>query len=109
MLSACFRSRFGAMKGLLEEKLKMGLNPQYLEVVNESHRHSRGTETHYNIVVVSERFEGLPKIKKHQLVHETLGELVPKVHALTLTCRTPLEMTELEHNKSPGCMHSKKS
>ena len=34
------------------------LQPEHLEVLDESHMHSRGLETHYKAVIVSEAFEG---------------------------------------------------
>ena len=67
------------------------LQPQYLDVIDESHMHSRGTETHYKAVVVSERFEGLSRVKRHQLVYGTLGELMGEFHALALHTYTPAE------------------
>ena len=67
------------------------LQPQHLDVVDESHMHSRGTETHYKAVVVSERFTGLNSVKRHQLVYGTLGELMGEFHALALHTYTPDE------------------
>jgi BolA protein len=43
---------------LLQTALK-SLQPQHLEVMDESHMHSRGLETHYKAVIVSEQFTGL--------------------------------------------------
>jgi BolA protein len=35
------------------------LQPEHLQVLDESHMHSRGLQTHYKAVVVSAQFEGL--------------------------------------------------
>ncbi len=65
------------------------LQPEYLEVQDESHMHSRGQETHYKAVVVSEHFAGLNSVKRHQKVYGTLGELMGQFHALALHTYTP--------------------
>ena len=64
-----------SMKERIVSTLQM-LQPEHLEVLDESHMHSRGTETHYKAVLVSERFAGLNSVKRHQLVYGTLGELM---------------------------------
>lgn len=67
------------------------LQPQHLDVVDESHMHSRGQETHYKAVVVSEQFEGLNAVKRHQKVYGALGGLMGEFHALALHTYTPEE------------------
>lgn len=67
------------------------LQPLHLDVIDESHMHSRGQQTHYKAVVVSERFQGLNSVKRHQLVYGTLGELMGEFHALALHTYTPAE------------------
>ncbi|MEE4463919.1 BolA family transcriptional regulator [Azotobacter chroococcum] len=70
------------------------LEPQYLEVLDESHMHSRGLETHYKAVIVSPQFAGLGVVKRHQKVYATLGELMGQMHALALHTYTPEEWAE---------------
>ncbi|QVM87628.1 BolA family transcriptional regulator [Pseudomonas lalucatii] len=60
------------------------LQPQHLEVLDESHMHSRGLETHYKAVIVSPQFSGLNAVKRHQKVYASLGELMGQLHALAL-------------------------
>ena len=49
-------------------------------------------ETHFNVVVVSPRFQGLTSIKRHRLVYAVLAEeLRAPVHALSLVTQTPEE------------------
>jgi BolA protein len=78
--------------------LMVALEPTRLDIVNESHLHaghrsSPGTgESHFRMLIVSERFNGLSRVQRHRLVNETLGNIVGgKVHALALTARTPSE------------------
>ncbi|MBD8491468.1 BolA family protein [Pseudomonas syringae] len=67
------------------------LQPQHLQVLDESHMHSRGLETHYKAVLVSEQFQGLNAVKRHQKVYGVLGELMGQFHALALHTYTPEE------------------
>lgn len=96
----------------VEAKLRESLAPQHLEVVNESHMHSvaKGSETHFKVVVVSDRFEGMNPVKRHQLVYGALGDLMGKktsqggIHALAITSRTPSEWAASpQPNESPLC------
>ena len=67
------------------------LAPQHLKVLDESHMHSRGLETHYKAVIVSPLFAGLNAVKRHQKVYATVGELMGQIHALALHTYTPEE------------------
>ncbi|WPC06802.1 BolA family protein [Pseudomonas benzenivorans] len=70
------------------------LQPQHLEVLDESHMHSRGLETHYKAVIVSPQFAGLNAVKRHQKVYASLGELMGQLHALALHTYTPEEWAQ---------------
>ena len=67
------------------------LQPEHLQVLDESHMHSRGLQTHYKAVLVSEQFAGLNSVKRHQKVYATLGDLMGQFHALALHTYTPQE------------------
>jgi len=67
------------------------LSPAHLEVLDESHMHSRGLETHYKAVIVGEAFTGKRAVQRHQLVYRTLGPLMQEIHALALHTYTPGE------------------
>jgi stress-induced morphogen len=78
--------------------LLAALAPADVAVVDESARHAGhagaqpGGETHYNVVAVSPRFEGLSRVARHRLVNDSLGaEFGEGLHALSLTLRTPGE------------------
>ena len=70
------------------------LNPEHLQVLDESHMHSRGSQTHYKAVLVSEQFAGLNSVKRHQKVYATLGDLMGQFHALALHTYTPEEWAQ---------------
>jgi len=78
------------MQQRIEEALG-ALHPAHMQVLDESHMHSRGQETHYKAVLVSEQFAGLNSVKRHQKVYATLGELMGQFHALALHTYTPQE------------------
>lgn len=88
-------------------KLNSSLEPSHLEVINESHQHNvpKGSETHFKVVIVSTRFEGVTAVKRHQLVYGALAEEMRSgVHALAITSRSPSEWaTSPEANVSPKC------
>jgi stress-induced morphogen len=97
----------------VEQKLREALAPAHLEVVNESFMHKvpKGAETHFKVVVVSERFEGLSSVKRHQLVYGVLADEMktkPGIHALAITSRTPAEWAASpEANVSPKCQNAR--
>jgi BolA protein len=99
----------------VEQKLREALEPSHLEVINESHMHSvpKGSETHFKVVIVSERFEGLGAVKRHQLVYAALTDQMtkkPGIHALAITSRTPAEWAASpEANESPKCHGGQKA
>ena len=67
-----------------------GLAPTFLEVIDESEDHRghsgwrEGGQTHFRIRMASPRFAGLGRVQRHRLVHQTLGDIVPRIHALAL-------------------------
>ena len=70
------------------------LQTQHLDVLDESHMHSRGLETHYKAVIVSELFVGLNAVKRHQKAYAAVGELMGQIHALALHTYTPEEWAQ---------------
>nr|XP_023023907.1 bolA-like protein DDB_G0274169 isoform X2 [Leptinotarsa decemlineata] len=92
----------------IENKLKNQLGVQHLEVINESHMHNvpKGSETHFKVVVVSEKFTNIPLIKRHRMVNEILShELQNGVHALSIEAKTPAQWQESDKviEPSPNC------
>lgn len=55
----------GVVENTLRNKLRVALDTKHLDVINESYMHNvpKSAETHFKVVVVSEKFEGLPLIK----------------------------------------------
>lgn len=96
------------MQQRLQASLEV-LQPEFLDVIDESHMHSRGLETHYKVVAVSKRFAGLNAVRRHQLVYGTLGELMGQIHALAVHTFTPEEWAEQSRvPASPTCLGGSK-
>nr|XP_027188316.1 sufE-like protein 1, chloroplastic/mitochondrial [Cicer arietinum] len=84
----------------IKEKLEKELFPIELEVEDVSYQHAghagvRGSdgETHFNVKVVSEEFEGKSLVKRHRLIYNLLqDELDSGLHALSIVAKTPSEV-----------------
>jgi BolA protein len=98
----------------IERQLSTQFTPAHLEVANESGQHSvpANSETHFRVVLVSEHFEGLRKVARHQEVYRVLAsQLEGPVHALALHIYTPAEWQarQQEAPGSPACLGGSKT
>jgi BolA protein len=82
-----------SLQARIEVKVRSDENLQHYELINESHMHSGpATESHFKLIVVSERFTGLGAVKRHQMMYALLAdELRDGVHALALHLYSPVE------------------
>lgn len=93
-------SNLGSRGQRIKEVLERELNPIELEVEDVSYQHAghagvRGSdgETHFNLRIVSEEFEGKSLVKRHRLVYGLLNEeLQSGLHALSIVAKTPSEI-----------------
>ncbi|MFT7052735.1 MAG: stress-induced morphogen [Psychromonas sp.] len=79
---------------IIEKKIRDNMPLEFLQVDNESHRHSvpANSETHFKVTLVSYEFEGMPLISRHRLINSLLkDELAGPVHALALHTMTPAQ------------------
>ncbi len=80
------------------------LQPLEFQIEDESHMHSRGKESHFKVVLVSEAFDGVRKVQRHQKVYAELGDLMQQFHALALHTFSPDEWkAEQAIPDSPHC------
>jgi stress-induced morphogen len=56
---------------------------------NDNSDGSCGGGAKLELVVVSEKFEGLALLKRHRLVNDCLAEFMPQIHAITMKTWTP--------------------
>ncbi|GJQ08797.1 hypothetical protein GpartN1_g588.t1 [Galdieria partita] len=77
----------------VEQKLREALNPKYLQVVPAF---DDPNGSHVSIRVVSEKFENLTSLKRHQLVYKAIWEeLQGPVHAVdSIEAKTPKEVEQ---------------
>jgi len=81
----------------LEEQLEKSLEPVLLKVINESPQHNvpKNSESHFRVFIVSNKFNGLSLIKRHQMVHQAVNEQIKnKIHAFSQQTLTPKEFEE---------------
>jgi BolA family transcriptional regulator, general stress-responsive regulator len=83
---------------LIETRLAEALSPTALTVTNDSHHHAGhmgddGTgETHFSVVVESDRFTGLNRVARQRLVNQALADLLStRIHALAIKAQIPGE------------------
>lgn len=79
------------VESAIRSKLTSALQPAYMEIVNESYKHSvpPDSESHFKVVVVSDAFEGKSLIDRHRLVNTILqDELKNDIHALSIQAKT---------------------
>ena len=98
----------------IETKVAEELKPVYLDVTNESAMHNvpPDSESHFKLVIVSEKFAGLTRIKRHQTINGILEkELREDLHALSMETLTTEEW-EQRHGRtfdSPTCLGGSKT
>jgi BolA protein len=93
-------SRYDRLRALLIA----AFSPEVVEIIDESAKHAghahqtgaaTGGETHYQILLVSNAFDGQPRLARSRSVHKALdAELKTGLHAISLTLRTPAEANQ---------------
>lgn len=87
-----------SVRNTIKAKLAAALEPTLIEVTDVSARHKGhagwrpGGETHFDVLLVSPRFQGQSRIARHRMVNSVLEkELTDSIHALSLDVYTPDE------------------
>jgi len=81
----------------IESKLRERLGALHAEVVDESHLHAghAGAQSgagHFRATIVSERFDGLSRVKAQRLVYQALDdEMGSEIHAFAMKTFTPAQ------------------
>uniref|UniRef100_A0A1I8H8C6 BolA family transcriptional regulator n=1 Tax=Macrostomum lignano TaxID=282301 RepID=A0A1I8H8C6_9PLAT len=91
----------GPLASKIRAKLSAELAPSHLLVINESAGHGAGPtgESHFKVVVVSDRFASVARLRRHRMVNDSLAEELntqsadhkQKIHALSIVAKTPEE------------------
>jgi len=81
----------------IREALQQALDPELLEVKDDSHRHAghegaRDGRGHFKVHVVSAVFEGKLPLARHRAVYAALGTMMETdIHALSIRAETPVK------------------
>jgi stress-induced morphogen len=97
----------------IQSMVSAAINVVYLDIINESHMHSvpENSETHFKLTLVSNEFDGMSKVARHQKVYGAVSVLMQEgLHALALHTYSPDEwaLKNQQSPQSPGCMGGSK-
>ena len=100
----------------LEQQLITQLNalqPAHLQVINESSGHGGyfpGKESHFKVIIVSDIFQGLRLVQRHQKIYAAVGDLLApsKIHALAIHAFVASEW-QGQDTSSPEYAHAPKT
>lgn len=88
----------GPISESITRKLTAAFQPSRLEVVDDSDRHAghaghrEGGESHFNVLIESAAFAGVPRVMRQRKVYAALAdEMAGPVHALSLKVFAPGE------------------
>ena len=81
----------------IERLLTASLEPSELQVKDQSHLHAghagaREGKGHFDVRIVSQKFDGKSRIMRHRMVYDALGPFMETdIHALRINAMTPAE------------------
>ncbi|MES2434328.1 MAG: BolA family protein [Pseudomonadota bacterium] len=71
-------------------RLTITFSPERLEVINESHKHAGhggddgSGESHFAVLIRAGALAAMGRVARHRAVHQALGDLNQRIHALAL-------------------------
>ena len=88
----------GRVTQAIRDKLTAAFQPERLEVIDDSARHAghagarEGGESHFNVVIVAEAFQGLSRVERHRQVNAAVRAAFDGgLHALSIRALAPGE------------------
>ena len=79
----------------IRERLTAALNPESLEIEDESHLHAghagaREGKGHFRVTISAAGFAGKSPLQRHRMVYEALGDMLETdIHALAIQADLP--------------------
>ena len=79
----------------IRTRLATALEPIELEITDESHKHighegAKSGKGHFHVRIISEQFQDLSPVRRHQLIYKSLGDLMDTdIHALSIDAEAP--------------------
>ena len=76
---------------------------EHIALKNESFMHNvpADSESHFKLIIVSDDFLGITKVKRHQGIYNALSETMKSIHALSIQA-----FTVAEYNLDPMILDS---
>jgi BolA family transcriptional regulator, general stress-responsive regulator len=85
----------------IRQRLTAALAPSHIAVVDQSAQHAGHAaarpqgESHFQLTILAEAFEGKSRIERQRMVFAALGDLMQTdIHALSITALTPAEAAD---------------
>lgn len=79
----------------IRERLETALEPDSIDITDESHLHvghpgAAGGGGHFSVRIVSSKFSGQNLLARHRMVYDALADLMQtEIHALSIKADTP--------------------
>jgi len=89
------------MYNAIMQTLTSVLKPTSIKLTDNSSQHAghggakgweESGESHFALEIVADAFEGKKLVMRHQLIYMLLGEIMPKIHALEISAKSPSEV-----------------
>ena len=90
--------------------LNKQLTIEHMFLENESSMHNvpPNSETHFKLIIASDDFIKLSKVKRHQLIYQILSKVMNQIHALSIQAFTIEEYkADPVIHSSPDCANKK--
>ena len=86
----------------MKDKLEQAFCPLWLDIKDLTHLHkdhAGAKETgggHYILTIVSDKFDGQNRIKRHRMVYDSLKDIFEEkqIHALSIKAFSPIEWAQ---------------
>ena len=82
----------------IENRLRAGMSPLSLAVINDSAKHSGHSgddgsgESHFTVEITCAEFAGKSRLERQRMVNNALGDIMAeKVHAMAIKAKAPGE------------------
>ncbi|XP_047984191.1 bolA-like protein DDB_G0274169 [Leguminivora glycinivorella] len=83
------RNKSGAVENTIKKKLQVTLQTTHVDVINEI---DQAEKSQFRLVVVTDKFHGLPMYKRYNLVNEILKEeLQAGTQISSIVAKTPIQ------------------
>ncbi len=79
----------------MRQLLEAEFSPVALEIEDQSHLHAghagaREGKGHFRVRITSDAFSGVPALKRHRMVYQSLGDMMDTdIHALIIEANPP--------------------